>query len=122
MARDLPALKVGSAGLHAVVGAAADARAAEVAAEQGVSLDGHVARQLTAELGAQYDLILVLEPAHRQEIAKRFPQLLGRTMLLDQWAGAQGIADPYRRSTEFHKVVHDRIAQAVAAWVPRLRR
>lgn len=117
----LPDLAVASAGLAAVEGAGADPVMTAAAAEIGLSLDGHVAQPLTAALGADHDLILVMEPSHRTEIQRRFPQLSGRTLLFDQWAGARGIADPYRKPIEDHRRIRDQIAAAAAAWVPRLQ-
>ena len=122
LARAHPGLTVRSAGLHAVVGSGADADAAAAAAEIGLALDGHVARQLTDDLGRAHDLILVMEPGHRAEIMRRFPELSGRTMLFDQWTGGNAIADPYRRSFEMHRATRDKIAAAAAAWAARLRR
>lgn len=117
----LPDLEVSSAGLAALVGHAADETAASVAAESGLSLEGHAARQMTAELGAKHQLILVMEPGHRSEIMRRFPQLSGRTMLFDQWTRARGISDPYRKPIEFHREVRDQILKAAAAWATRLQ-
>lgn len=119
--RALPDLRIDSAGIAAVVGHEADRSATEAAAEVGVDLGGHVARQLTGPLGAGYDLILVMEPGHRSEISKRWPQLSGRVMLFDQWSGGRGIEDPYRRSGEVHRVVRDKILTAAEAWVARLK-
>lgn len=116
----LPGLEIGSAGLAALVGEPADGTATLVAAERGIGLDGHVARQLTADLGAAHGLILAMEPGHRAEIMRRFPQLSGRTLLFDQWSGARGIADPYRRPVEFHREIRDRILESAGAWAKRL--
>ena len=118
----LPDLRIDSAGIAAVVGHEADQTASEAAAEAGVDLGGHVARQLTGDIGRDYDLILVMEPGHRAEIARRWPQLSGRVMLFDQWTGARGIEDPYRRSPDLHRSVRDRILSAAEAWVARLNR
>lgn len=118
----LPGLAVSSAGLGALVGHEADEEAAKAAAEVGVDLGGHAARQLTAELGATHELILVMESGHRAEIARRWPQLTGRTLLFDQWTGGRGIADPYRKPAAFHRQVRDQISAASAAWADRLSR
>lgn len=99
------------------VGAAADDTATEI----GLDLGGHVARQITAELGAAHDLILVMEPGHRAEIARRFPQLSGKTMLFDHWTEGRGIADPYRKPVETHRLARDKIAAAARAWALKLR-
>ncbi len=118
----LPDKTITSAGIAALVGHAADETAAAVAAAHNVSLDGHVSRQLTSELGADQDLILVMEAGHKHEIARRFPQLSGRTMLFDQWTGMKGIADPYRLTKGFHEQVFGQIKAAADAWAPRLRK
>lgn len=122
LAKALPGMTIGSAGLAAVVGAVADSDASAVAAEIGIDLGGHVARQLTTEIGAGHDLILVMEPSHRAEIMRRFPALSGRTMLIGHWTGGQAIADPYRRPLEMHRATRDKIAEAAAGWVAQLRR
>jgi protein-tyrosine phosphatase len=118
----LPGATVTSAGISALVGHGADETAAEVAGANGVSLDGHTSRQFTGEIGADQDLILVMEQGHKQEISRLFPQLSGRTMLFDQWTGAKGIADPYRLSRPFHEQVFLQIKAAANAWAPRLQR
>lgn len=116
----LPSLTVSSAGLGAVVGSGADETASTVAAEAGVDLSGHVARQLNLQIGQAHELILVMEPAHRTEIARRYPQLSGRTMLFDHWTGAKAIADPYRLPEAFHRQVRDQILDAAKGWSARL--
>ncbi len=121
LAAALPHLSVGSAGLAAVVGEGADPDAAQVALEIGLDLGGHVARQLTEDIGKAHDLILVMEPGHKEEIMRRFPQLSGRTMLFDHWLGGRAIADPYRKPIEAHREARARISAAAAAWVERLK-
>ena len=116
----LPDLRVTSAGIGALVGHAADEMASEVAASHGVSLGNHQARQFTAALGRENDLILVLEPGHKAQITRDTPQLSGKTMLLDHWAGAKGIADPYQKSKEFHEAVFQQIEAAASGWAQRL--
>lgn len=116
-----PHLTVTSAGIGALVGKSADATATEIAAVQGVSLEGHVARQFTAELGKAADLILVMEAGHKAQIAREAPQLSGKTMLFDHWVGAKGVPDPYRRTPDFHKLVFDQVETAAKAWAGKLQ-
>ena len=116
----VPHLRVTSAGIGALVGSPADQTATNIASDHGVSLDGHIARQFTAELGQAADLILVMEPGHKAQIARDTPQLSGKTMLFDHWSGAIGIADPYKRSAEFHELVFQKIDAAAAGWIKRL--
>lgn len=116
----LPGVDIHSAGIAALVGHAADETTRAVAAEHGLDVDGHVARQFTPELGKAADLILVMEPGHRREIARRAPELAGRTMLFDHWTGGHGIPDPHRQSHVVHEEVHALIAAAANAWARRL--
>lgn len=118
----VPKLKVGSAGLGALVGKPADALAAEVAAAQGLSLEGHLARQFTPALAAAHGLVLVMEPGHRAEVIRLSPHLSGRVMLFGQWTGAKGIADPYRHPRAMHEAVFLEIRSAAEAWASRLAR
>lgn len=113
-------VRVGSAGIGALVGHPADATAAEVAAAHGLALDGHSARQFDRALAVAHELILVMEPGHKHAIAAQVPDVSGRVMLFDQWTGAKGIADPYRHSRDFHERVFAQIDAAATAWVQRL--
>lgn len=114
------AVEVSSAGIAALVGHSADETAASVAAMHGIGLQGHVARQFIRELGAEHDLILTMEPGHRREIINVSPELSGKVMQFDHWQGGRGIADPYRRSRQFHEEVFSLIDVAASAWAERL--
>ena len=58
----LPTQKIASAGVNALVGYPADPNTVIVAEKRGIDLSNHIARQLTAELCNEYDLILVMDP------------------------------------------------------------
>ena len=120
LAASQPHIRVRSAGLHAVVGSPADPAAAETAADYGTSLEGHIARQFTAELGRESDLVLVMESSHKHRITSLFPELTGKIMLFDQWTGASGIHDPFRRSKEFHEQTYMKLEIAARAWAEKL--
>ncbi len=115
-----PDLRVESAGIGALEGHAADETAASVAAENGLSVDGHVARQFTGELASKFDLILVMEPGHKHEIMRKTPELGGRIMLYGQWIGQDKIPDPYTRSREFHETVFEMLRKATNSWAEKL--
>lgn len=61
----------------------------------GLSLNGHKARQLTRELCRQYSLILVMERKHIDAVARLVPEVRGKTMLFGHWLGEREIPDPY---------------------------
>jgi len=93
-----------------------------IAAETGLSMEGHAARQFTARLASNYDLILVMETEHRIAIMRQAPQLCGKTMLFDRWTGGQNIPDPYMGSLEFNRHVLEKIQVSAKAWADRIRK
>lgn len=116
----LPDAVVSSAGIGALAGKPADATGAEVAAENGVSLDGHIARQVTPDLLMAADLILVMEAGHKAAIHNLAPQVGGKVMLAGHWSGGRDIADPYRRSKEFYQHVFSQLDAAMSGWAERI--
>ncbi|HHM2212004.1 TPA: protein tyrosine phosphatase, partial [Klebsiella pneumoniae] len=95
-----PEKEIDSAGLGALVGKPADASAINVAEKNGISLQGHKGRQFTAEMGRRYQLILVMERMHLEQVSNIAPELRGKTMLLGHWNGNKDIPDPYKKSDE----------------------
>ncbi|WP_413111939.1 low molecular weight phosphotyrosine protein phosphatase [Thaumasiovibrio sp. DFM-14] len=122
----LPNKTVASAGIATeksrLTGKAADSTAAEVALAHGVTLEGHAAQQLTAELVRHYDLILVMEKGHIEAVCQIAPEVRGKTMLFGQWIGQVDIPDPYRRSREAFDHAWRLIDNAAAEWAKKLGR
>lgn len=118
--RMLPTLKVDSAGTFGLTGKPADTTALQVAAGHGLSLDGHVARKFTPAIAREYDLILVMEPEHLEQVTLIAPEARGKTMLFGQWTGKNEIPDPYRKSAEAFEHVYGLLGQASQAWAKRL--
>lgn len=118
--REMPNKKIDSAGTGALVNHNADVNAAKIAEEHGLSLEGHKGRQFTASLGRQYDLILVMEKTHIEEIGRIAPESRGKTMLFGQWLNQREIPDPYRKSEEAFSLVYQLIEQAGLRWVEKL--
>ncbi|BEI22383.1 hypothetical protein KKIDH5335_07150 [Vibrio fluvialis] len=94
--------------------------AREVAAQNGANLDNHQATQLTPQLCAQYDLILVMEKGHIEALTSIAPEARGKVMLFGQWIGKQNIPDPYRQSKEAFDFAFELIDQAANAWAKKL--
>ncbi|MGF1788263.1 protein tyrosine phosphatase [Photobacterium swingsii] len=116
----LPTKEIASAGVGALVGKPADKIAAQVAQEHGISLDGHVAQQVTSDLCRDYDLILVMEKGHIDAVANIAPEARGKTMLFGQWIGQKDIPDPYRQSREAFDHAYALIDGAAQAWAQKL--
>jgi len=118
----LPDKQIASAGLNAMTGYAAEQTASEVAAANGLSLAGHQAQQFTAELSREFDLILVMEKKHIDQITRIDPAARGKTMLMGHWLNQIEIADPYKRSREAFEAVYGLLENATQKWVNVLSR
>lgn len=79
-------VSVESAGTEAVVGDAMDPGAATLLQEMGIGSEGFLARQLTAEMVARADLVLVATREHRRAVVSIVPSALGRTFTLIDFA------------------------------------
>ncbi len=113
-------MRISSAGISALVDHAADETMSKVAKTHGLSLTGHKARQFTTEMGADHDLILVMEAGHKREILHSAPQLSGRIMLFDQWSGGKDIPDPYSHGPTVHEAAFQNLSIAANEWARRL--
>ena len=116
----LPHKEISSAGISALVGKSADAKAINVANEHGLSLDGHVARQLTAEMCRKSSLILVMERKHIDAVCQFAPEARGKTMLYGHWNDRKEVVDPYRKSDEVFEFVYKLLAESAQKWVKAL--
>ena len=116
----LPGKKIDSAGTGALIDHSADADAKYVAQKHGLSLENHLGKQFTASLGRQYDLILVMEKNHIEQIGRIAPEVRGKTMLFGHWLSNRDIPDPYRKSSEAFESVYQLIDQACQRWVEKL--
>lgn len=115
-----PKKEIDSAGIGALVGKPADASAVNVSEKYGISLDGHKGKQFTAELGRHYQLILVMERQHLEQVSRLAPELRGKTMLLGHWNGCRDIPDPYKKSDEAFDSVFKLIEQSCNYWISKL--
>ncbi len=116
----LPNKKIDSAGVGALVGQEADPQACAVAEVHGVSLDGHKGRQFNSALANQYDLILVMEQSHIEQVTRQVIEARGKTLLLGHWLDKKEIPDPYRKSREAFEHVYKLIDQACQSWSKKL--
>ncbi len=116
----IPGKRIESAGTGALIGHEADLSAKKIAEKHGLTLEGHKGRQFTASMGHEYDLILVMERAHIEQIGKISPEVRGKTMLLGHWIGQKEIPDPYKKSDEAFSLVFRLIEQAAQRWAEKL--
>ncbi|MEL5334067.1 protein tyrosine phosphatase [Serratia nevei] len=118
----IPHKRITSAGVGALVGHAADETASLVAQEHGLSLDGHIAKQLTKEMCREFSLILVMEKGHIEAVCRLAPEVRGKTMLFAHWLDNKNIPDPYGKSQEAFEFVYRLLAESAQAWAKVLNR
>jgi protein-tyrosine-phosphatase len=110
-------VEIGSAGLAALPGSSASSHAVKVALESSVSLDEHKARLVNAELITEADLIIVMEPGHRQQLLDRYPHASDKIYLLRYFARygsrERGIPDPYGLNLEGYRFCFEDIKECV---------
>ena len=125
----LPQKKIQSAGLATeksqLSGADLDAQARDIAAKHGHEWPLHTAKQINRELVKWADLVLVMENNQREQLAMRYPEAQGKTMLMGNWIGEAGkpkeIPDPYQKSDEAFEYVFTLLNDAVNSWVTKLK-
>lgn len=97
----LPGMKVGSAGISALVGEPVDPAMRKIAKRYGVDLSNHVGQQMYRPMTDVSDAIFVMERHQRDFILSKYPHLLGRVFLLSHFTGGSmkgaEVRDPYRR-------------------------
>ncbi|MEY2266992.1 protein tyrosine phosphatase [Klebsiella pneumoniae] len=116
----MPNKIVDSAGTGALIGHGADLTAIKVAEAHDLCLEGHKARQLTSSIAKQYDLILVMERSHVEQIGSIAPEVRGKIMLFGHWLDRKNIPDPYKKSEEAFELVYKLIEQAGSLWASKL--
>ena len=118
----LPDKRIDSAGTGALVDHPADPSAIKTAEKYGISLDNHKGKQFTSVLGRRYDLLLVMEKSHIEQISSIAPEVRGKTMLLSHWLNGKDIPDPYRKSDEAFESVFKLIDKSCKHWAEKLGR
>lgn len=113
-------VQVESAGLGALVGKPADQEAQAVAAQHGIDLSPHIARQLDSQLIYRNDLILVMEESHIKGCEQITPAARGKTHLLGRWYNGIEIPDPYRKGDAAFINAFDLIQTSVDEWVSKV--
>ena len=121
LASTMTNLAVSSAGLHALAGQGIDPESRAAAERFGLSVEGHIARQFTREIGQAADVLLVMEQVHRQEIARLWPQFLGKTFLIGHFEDGKQIADPYRKGSMLHIHMAEQVLESALRWSVQLR-
>jgi protein-tyrosine-phosphatase/predicted ATP-grasp superfamily ATP-dependent carboligase len=123
--RELPALRVRSAGVGAQPGREPDERARAVARDLGISLDGHRARPVTGTLLAEADVVFVMDELNASLLLAMHPQAQRKLRFLGEWnreAKSRVIQDPYCGSLEDVRICGRHIEVCAAELAKALRK
>jgi protein-tyrosine phosphatase len=112
--KDGQAITVTSAGIETTPGKPAHVLAKEVARQHGISLDQHVTTPLFQDLMQRSDLVLVMEVAQKDRVAKLYPRERHKVFVLGQFCkrGSLDIDDPYSGTPGDFKVCFERIRES----------
>lgn len=117
-----PSISVTSAGLGARVGESMEPDALSVLEEHGRAAPNFKARQITADIVNESDLILVMEKEHVKRVLDIASHARGKVFLLGKWQREREIKDPYRQGKAAFVHAHALIEEAVCSWAQRLGR
>lgn len=115
--RELADIAVTSAGITASAGDPVPVDAVAAAAEWGVDLSSHRARQVSADMMREADLVLVMDGLHLTALATAFPadrEKLHALSLFDPAEDRSDIVDPADMDGEGLRAVYARIAACSA--------
>ena len=112
-------LLVHSAGIGALVDHAADPIAVQLMQEAGIDIGAHRARQISPEIIAESELILVMESWQQQEVERLYPFAKGRVFTIGKWSDIT-VDDPYKKPREAFEEALVGIRQGVKDWIPYL--
>jgi protein-tyrosine-phosphatase len=108
-------VEVGSAGTSAWDGAPASDGSLLVALERQLDLGGHSARQLTAELVREADLILTMAPHHLERVLALGGD--GKSHMLTTFARADGdpdgVADPFGGDLDLYRATYEELLRDI---------
>ncbi len=114
-------IKVSSAGIGAIEGFSPTAETIEVMKEEGIDVKGFKSTKVSKNLIKDADLILVMEPLHKQEVIKAVPEAASKIYLLKEFGLDErsfhpegfSIPDPIGRSIENYEYCLEMIKKEI---------
>ena len=116
MRRGLASMEFASAGISVVPGSRVSKYAVEAMAARDIDIDRRTARQITAQLITESDLILAMTQSHVRELNDELPRFGGKVHTLSEFSGVGGdVDDPWQGDA----VVYERIASQLEDMVSK---
>ena len=114
-----PQKNIDSAGLSAVVGHHADAKAMAVMALDNIDMSDHIAKQISEELVKKADLIFTMSFNQTKWIESQWPHCRGKTFKLGHWID-KDIADPYGHDQLAFETAKQDIIHSLELWFNKI--
>lgn len=91
--------RIESAGTWAMDGQLVSTNSQLVLQQRGLDASGHRSRSVSPQMMDQFNLILVMEPGHKEALQVEFPHAAGKIFLFSEMVGLKyPVVDPYGRS------------------------
>ncbi|MDT8306276.1 MAG: low molecular weight protein arginine phosphatase [Anaerolineae bacterium] len=117
----LDAYEVSSAGTWAQLRRGAASTSITLMAERDIDISSHRAREVSAEVLEEADLILCMESGHAEALRVEFPEAAERIYLLSEMSGGnQSISDPYGGPVLGYARMIDEVSFLIDAGLPRI--
>ncbi|MBN2285478.1 MAG: low molecular weight protein arginine phosphatase [Tissierellales bacterium] len=121
---DSNAYEVSSAGVSAIENMAASENAISVLKDRGIDLSQHRARQISASIIKQADLILTMTRGHKNWIINVVPLSIDKVFTIKEYVGNQiqsDVSDPFGRSIDFYKQTADEIYELMEGLIKKIK-
>ncbi|NPT40339.1 low molecular weight phosphotyrosine protein phosphatase [Paraburkholderia sp. 1N] len=121
LAKQLPEVRVKSAGWAALVGRGPDPMAIELMAERGIDIGGHVAVDLNLQQMRSAQLVLAMTQEQRRRIETSYPFAKGKVYRIGEYERTD-IADPYRKGRAAFEMALAQIELGLVGWLDAMIR
>ncbi|CAG9620124.1 low molecular weight protein arginine phosphatase [Sutcliffiella rhizosphaerae] len=119
--REIPGMKVKSAGVFAMPGSEASLSAQEVLKEQGLTPE-HTSTQVTEELLEWSDFVFTMTNQHKMLLENSYPACIGKTFTLKGFIEQQGeVSDPYGGPVSMYRQTFEELQEAIGLVIERLK-
>ena len=113
-------IEVSSAGMRALGGLAPTSETIQVMNEEGIDVADYKSRSMTPEMIKKADLIIAMEPVHKDEILRLVPAAASKTFLLKEYKcrskipdSGFSVHDPIGKSIDEYRITRDEIKREV---------
>ena len=112
-----PEKHIDSAGLSALVGHAADAKAVALMATHNIDISAHIAKQIDEALVSQSDLILTMTGSHLHALLQVYPHIADKAFTLHEYVYnmQKDVSDPYGGSVDVYRRTFEELQRLIDA-------